>query len=331
MNYDKNLFYTLDEVRDLLLKTGDRKFSRDENIANLIHTDRLTPYIRYSGPVDIVIEAESASEESINQVVNSLYHTINTQMCNLEIGEAIHPYDYDSNMSLGNTKYFIGKLLFLLNAKRALKNLGITILADGIFRLLPSSITYLGGNIEVALGPKMFIPKIIDVDFKDDDLNDNEIKDILGYTLCSTTRDNYEIIFLKNDLQYIITVIESSHELPKLRNDLSDANRTISELRKQNKDLTNKLQQTSKNSSSKNDKNQDQKIIAMMAIILAEKHSNLKYGYQPNKQAIERKIKEYIDALNIDHSHLHGLESPHKRIATCLKEFSQYFDTGVKN
>ena len=245
MNYDKNLFYTLDEVRDLLLKTGDRKFSKDENITNLIHTDRLTPYIKYSGPVDIVIKAESASEESINQVVDSLYHTINTQMCNLEIGEAIHPYDYDSDLILGNTKYFIGKLLFLLNAKRALKNLGITILADGIFRLLPSSITYIGGTIDVSLGPKMFIPKIIDVDFKDDDLNDNEIKNILGYTLCSTTtRDNYELIFLKNDLQYIITVIESSHELPKLKDSLADANRMISQKNKEIKRLEKELRES---------------------------------------------------------------------------------------
>jgi len=239
MSYDKNLFYTLDEVKELLFKTGDQKIFKEENIVNLIHTDRLTPYIKYNGLVNIVTEAERASEESINQAIDSLYHTISTQMCNLELGEAIHPHDYDSNANLGDTKYFIGKLLFLLNAQRALKTLGITILADGIFRLLPISITYLGGNIEVELGPKMFIPKIIDVKFSDDDLKINE--NILGYTLCPTSKDDYELIFLKYDLQYIVTVIERSHELPKLRESLADTNRIIAqkniEIKKLKKEL----------------------------------------------------------------------------------------------
>lgn len=274
MNYDKDLFYTLDEVRELLLKTGDRKFSKDENIVNLIHTDRLTPYIIYNGLVDIVIESESASEESINQVVDSLYHTINTQMCNLEIGEAIHPYDYDSNMNLGDTKNFIGKLLFLLNAKRALRILGITIPAEGIFRLLPLSITYLGGDIEVALGPKMFIPKIIDVDFKDDDLNNNEIEDILGYTLCPTTRDDYELIFLKNDLQYIITVIESSHELPKLRNSLSDTNRTVAQKNKEIKKLKKELEQAASINPKKEIKDSTYSLIYVLKELLLDPDLN---------------------------------------------------------
>lgn len=274
MNYDKDLFYTFDEVRELLLKTGERRFSKDENIVNLIHTDRLTPYIRYSGPVDMVIEAESASEESINQVVNSLYRTINTQMCNLEIGEAIHPYDYDSDMNLGDTKYFIGKLLFLLNAKRALKNLGITILADGIFRLLPFSITYIGGDIEVALGPKMFIPKIVDVDFKDHDLNHNEIKEILGYTLCPTTRDDYELIFLKDDLQYIITVIESSHELPELRNSLSDTSRMIAQKNKEIEKLKKELKQATSISPKKEIKDSTYSLIHVLKELLLDPNLN---------------------------------------------------------
>lgn len=274
MNYDKDLFYTFDEVRELLLKTEDRNFSKDENIVNLIHTDRLTPYIRYSGPVDIVIEAESASEESIKQVVNGLYHTINTQMCNLEIGEAIHPYDYDSDMNLGDTKKFIGKLLFLLNAKRALKNLGITILADGIFRLLPFSVTYIGGDIKIALGPKMFIPKIVDVNFKDHDLNNNEIKEILGYTLCSTTRDDYELIFLKTDLHYIITVIESSHELPKLRNSLSDTNRMIAQKNKEIEKLKKELKQATSISPKKGIKDSTYSLIHVLKELLLDPNLN---------------------------------------------------------
>lgn len=69
MSYDKNLFYTLDEVKELLFKTGDQKIFKEENIVNLIHTDRLTPYIKYNGLVNIVTEAERASEESINQAI----------------------------------------------------------------------------------------------------------------------------------------------------------------------------------------------------------------------------------------------------------------------
>lgn len=252
MNYNKELFYTLDEVRELLLKTEDRSYSKDESIVRLIHTDRLTPYISYSGPVDIVTEAEDVPEKSIKEITDSLYHTISTQMCNLEIGETIHPHDYDSSTSLRNTKRFIEKLLFSLNAKRATKNLGVSILVEGVFRLLPLSVTYLGGNLEVSLGPKMFIPEKIEADFGDKDLNNDEIKNILGYTLSPINKDDYELIFLKNDLQYIITVIESSHELPKLRNSLSDTNRIISQKNKEIEILRKKLDK-SQSQQTKND------------------------------------------------------------------------------
>ena len=241
MNYNKELFYTLDEVRKLLLKTEDRSYSKDESIVRLIHTDRLTPYIRYNGPVDIVTEAEDVPEKSIKKITDSLYHTINTQMCNLEIGETIHPYDYDSNTSLKNTKYFIEKLLFCLNAKRAKNTLGVSILAEGVFRLLPLSVTYLRGDIEVSLGPKMFMPEIIEADFNNQERSNNETEKIKGYTLSSTEEDNYELIFSKQDVQYIITVIETSHELPTLRDKLLDANRVISQKNKEIEELKQKL------------------------------------------------------------------------------------------
>ena len=241
MNYNKELFYTLDEVRELLLKTEDRSYSKDESIVRLIHTDRLTPYIRFNGPVDIVTEAEDVPEKSIKKITDSLYHTINTQMCNLEIGETIHPYDYDSNTSLKNTKYFIEKLLFCLNAKRAKNTLGVSILAEGIFRLLPLSVTYLGGDIEVSLGPKMFMPEIIEADFIDQE-HFNEIEKIKGYTLSPTKEEDYELIFLKSDLQYIITVIDTSYELPTLRDKLLNANRVISQKNKEIEKLKQELQ-----------------------------------------------------------------------------------------
>ncbi len=251
MNYNKELFYTLDEVRKLLLKTEDRSYSKDESIVRLIHTDRLTPYIRYNGPVDIVTEAEDVPEKSIKKITDSLYHTINTQMCNLEIGETIHPYDYDSNTSLKNTKYFIEKLLFCLNAKRAKNTLGVSILAEGIFRLLPLSVTYLGGDIEVSLGPKMFMPEIIEADFIDQDRN-NEIEKIKGYTLSSTKEEDYELIFLKSDLQYIITVIDTSHELPTLRENLLNANRVISQKNKEIELLKKELRESGSGKSENN-------------------------------------------------------------------------------
>lgn len=251
MNYNKELFYTLDEVRKLLLKTEDRSYSKDESIVRLIHTDRLTPYIRYNGPVDIVTEAEDVPEKSIKKITDGLYHTINTQMCNLEIGETIHPYDYDSNTSLKNTKYFIEKLLFCLNAKRAKNTLGVSILAEGIFRLLPLSVTYLGGDIEVSLGPKMFMPEIIEADFIDQDRN-NEIEKIKGYTLSSTKEEDYELIFLKSDLQYIITVIDTSHELPTLRENLLNANRVISQKNKEIELLKKELRESGSGKSENN-------------------------------------------------------------------------------
>lgn len=244
MNYNKELFYTLDEVRELLLKTEDRSYSKDESIVRLIHTDRLTPYISYSGLVDIVTEAEDVPEKSIKEITDNLYHTINTQMCNLEIGETIHHHDYDSSTSLKNTKHFIEKLLFSLNAKRAKTNLGVSILVEGIFRLLPLSITYIGGTIDVSLGPKMFIPEKIEADFGDKDLNNDQIKEIIGYTLTSIRKDAYELIFSKQDLQYIITVIETSHELPRLRDSFADTNRIIGQKNKEIKKLEKELRES---------------------------------------------------------------------------------------
>ena len=75
---------------------------------------------------------------------------------------------------------------------------------------------------------------------------------------------------------------------------------------------------------------QDPKLIAMMAILLADKNSKYKWGEKPNKSAIEKDIHELIESkFFVDNKHTHGLEAPHKRIADCLSEFSDFFYTAL--
>lgn len=75
-----------------------------------------------------------------------------------------------------------------------------------------------------------------------------------------------------------------------------------------------------------NSRTQDPKIIAMMAILLADNQKCYKWGEKPNKSAIEKAIHDLIDnKFFIDGKHIHGLDSPSKRIGKCLDEFSEFF------
>ncbi|KRG34823.1 MULTISPECIES: hypothetical protein [unclassified Psychrobacter] len=150
-----------------------------------------------------------------------------------------------------------------------------------------------------------------------------------------------EIVFDKEELLDIVSEYKNKQRNDYLENELEEAREYIERLKRSRnlleietsglkKELNNQ-----KNSSSNNDNNntksQDYKIIAMMAILLADTSAKFKHGDKLNMQAIERDIKNLVFDLDIDKSHLHGLDAPHKRISTCLKEFSQYFDKDVKN
>ena len=77
-----------------------------------------------------------------------------------------------------------------------------------------------------------------------------------------------------------------------------------------------------------NRRTQDPKIIAMMAILLADNQKNYKWGDMPNRSKIETAIQNLIDnRYFIDGKHTHGLDAPSKRIGKCLDEFAEFFYT----
>ena len=248
MTNDMKPFYTLEEVKKYLLETNDSSFKRDKSIISLIHTNRLTPYVRYKGLVDIVTDAEKMSEEARKEVVNSLSHNIATEMSNLEIGELVIPPDYDSTSNLNDIIYLVKKLLFSLEGKRAKKTLGVQVYVEGIFRLSSINIAYSELAFEVILGTNMFIAQAVQFDLNDPGLNENEIEGYILYPDNSDENDkidleyNCELVFARHDLLYILKVIKNSHELPKLENDLSDANRTIARQDKEIRNLKKELE-----------------------------------------------------------------------------------------
>ncbi|MGE6407360.1 MULTISPECIES: hypothetical protein [unclassified Psychrobacter] len=248
MTNDMKPFYTLEEVKKYLLETNDSSFKRDKSIISLIHTNRLTPYVRYKGLVDIVTDAEKMSEEARKEVVNSLSHNIATEMSNLEIGELVNPHDYDSTSNLNDIIYLVKKLLFSLEGKRAKKTLGVQVYVEGIFRLSSINIAYSELAFEVILGTNMFIAQAVQFDLNDPGLNENEIEGYILYPDNSDENDkidleyNCELVFARHDLLYILKVIKNSHELPKLENDLSDANRTIARQDKEIRNLKKELE-----------------------------------------------------------------------------------------
>ena len=230
------------------METNDSSFKRDKSIISLIHTNRLTPYVRYKGLVDIVTDAEKMSEEARKEVVNSLSHNIATEMSNLEIGELVNPHDYDSTSNLNDIIYLVKKLLFSLEGKRAKKTLGVQVYVEGIFRLSSINIAYSELAFEVILGTNMFIAQAVQFDLNDPGLNENEIEGYILYPDNSDENDkidleyNCELVFARHDLLYILKVIKNSHELPKLENDLSDANRTIARQDKEIRNLKKELE-----------------------------------------------------------------------------------------
>lgn len=219
---------------------------------------------------------------------------------------------------------------------------------SGIFKLSKENIILSEFCLECILGvgnpvaQKIKIYSISNENLKNVDLS-------LGYCLYnindkvnekySKTDLKCEIVFYEGELLDIASEYKNKQRKNYLENELGEAREYIErlehnrnlleiEISRLKKELNN---QKVSSSSNNNIKSQDYKIIAMMSILLAQTSAKFKHGDRPNMQAIERSIKDCIFDLNIDNSHLHGLEAPHKRIAACLKEFSQYFDTNIKD
>jgi len=221
---------------------------------------------------------------------------------------------------------------------------------SGIFKLSNENIILSEFFLEATLGvgnpvaQKIKIYSISNKNLKNTDLS-------LGYCLYNIndkvnekhpkTDLKCEIVFDKEELLDIVSEYKNKQRKNYLENELEEAREYIERLERDRNLLEVEVSRlkrelnNQKDSSSNNDmnniKSQDYKVIAMMAILLADTSVKFKHGNRPNMQAIERDIKNCIFDLNIDNSHLHGLDAPHKRIATCLKEFSQYFDTNIKN
>lgn len=135
--------------------------------------------------------------------------------------------------------------------------------------------------------------------------------------------------FYHNDLQNSL-IIEGDDDPEILKEKLSNAEDTILKLEAEIVTLKDEYRKLESENYNNNTRNQDHKIIAMMAILLSRHTPKFKNGEKPNMNAIELEIITLANHLNIDKDHLHGLKSAGKRISNCLENFSKYFNTGTK-
>ena len=136
--------------------------------------------------------------------------------------------------------------------------------------------------------------------------------------------------FYNDDLSNSINP-EGDNDPKLLKKKLSDAEDTILKLKAEIvtlKDEHRKLESVNYNN---NTRNQDYKIITLMAILLSRHTPKFKNGKKPNMNAIGLGIITLANDLNIDNDHLHGLKSADKRISNCLEIFSKQFNTGIKS
>lgn len=132
--------------------------------------------------------------------------------------------------------------------------------------------------------------------------------------------------FYHDDLPNSIN-LEGDNDPEILKKKLSDAQDTILKLEVEIATLKDGYRKLESENHNNNTRNQDHKIIAMMAILLSEKYPKFKHGNKPNKSSIAKEIQDLVKYLQIDSEHDHGLRSPNKRIGECLEIYSKFFFT----
>lgn len=136
-----------------------------------------------------------------------------------------------------------------------------------------------------------------------------------------------DIFYTKTDVNAFINNLSKGQ---KNRDEITILKEKNNELNKTIENLQVKLANIKTDLLSENSRNQDQKIIALLAIVLSETQKKYKNGEKPNYSQIEDSILNLVQRLKVDEMHKHGLKSPSKRISACYQEFSEYFDTAPK-
>lgn len=90
----------------------------------------------------------------------------------------------------------------------------------------------------------------------------------------------------------------------------------LTQLKSENQDLLKRVSKT-------NNKTQDEKLIAALAILLTKKSNKFNFNNNPNKSAIRKAISDLADDFQISVPDRWGLSAADKRISECLKNFSE--------
>lgn len=331
-----NPYHSLEQVRNILateLET-EKGNKLDNFIFQLIQTNLLTPYIEYKGIVEGVTQTMAVTK---NKAIKSIATTIEKDIADWKIDEFHLSNKYDANLNIDKTLHSVQKLITSFQDEYASELSGVQTYVHAIFRLSPNNISETALEIEAELGLSKPIAKPIK--FIANGTMLTEI-DFIGYQLYSLTDEINEQVnlekkcilnFARKDLDYVVANVKEKRQLTDLESELKQAYRTISELEQKNDDLIYQTQKTTKEPARNNDKNQDQKIIAMMAIMLSNQNKSLKWSDKPNLSAIKKEIEKLVDNLQISNLHTYGLNAPDKRIKECLKDFSQFFYTDSKS
>lgn len=249
---DNKAFYNLDEVREYLKNTRDNAFSNDDDIMKLIQTNQLAPYLKYKGKAYGVLDYEKMNDKKIKSVIASLNNTITSEITKFQVGELINPLNYDYDINVNNIIYLVKKLLFTYETRRATRLTTQSINIQGTFRLSTFNIKHSELGFKVHLGASLPVSQAIEID-SDSDYQISIQNKLKGYILDPSNQvepektkfeSDYNLVFASNDLAYILEIIKASHENPKLKEELANANRTINQKNKEIKRLEKELRES---------------------------------------------------------------------------------------
>lgn len=106
--------------------------------------------------------------------------------------------------------------------------------------------------------------------------------------------------------------------------DSSAANAKIEQQQKEIDSLNKKIEQAGKpaDSKEKSSRNQDQKVIAILALLLAQKYKTFKNGETPNAAQIADAIYKLAIELGIDNEDMTGLKAAADKISKAVKAYT---------
>ena len=294
-------FYTLAELKEKIARKLDIDLQNEKELIKIIvqsiTDNHLTPFLEYKGLVSI---AKNCTPFASFEVTKAILEALKKDTPPVNQKSYVQSYKY------GTTLKSIENLVKTFEHSYCSVRLESKINTHAIFRLSPLSISSTSVDINVELGPDQPVAHI--ERFIEDPIKNNDYE-FLGYILYSTDQVNTSKIKLNKVSKLIFSNSDIASLLDEIDNQCEKSNKLPS---------SSSLVEENNKYSNINTRNQDYKIIAMMAILLADRKKTYKWGEKPNKSAIEKEILSLISLkFFVSDDHDHGLKSCSHRISEC--------------